>query len=517
MSSIEAPLTFGAPYAESKYYAAFKRVRNTIQKFSAASIVHEAVRRLHAVKAGDIEAYVTHQPWAVLLLIKWTLCHGNFSGDREWIGSPQFNKLLNLMHDVDGAGRLPTQFGSAFLFFRSMAYQQFWLQEDIHYLRFARQSLLFSSLDSSHLLSRRFSEVVGVPLADATDLGMLTLAGFATRDQSSIAPGYFSSVADSFSPRAIDRFLARISATPGALRAHLLSEEGGRPRVSHEYHEQTPLRRFPLLVLGGNLVSYWNPLLCRTLETFVYDQLRGHDASGFMDSFGDVFESYVRKSLEWSSLPFLDETDLLPIVREAGGSQVVDFLVESEGANILLDAKGVEIGHLGMTSPRPNIVADRAKDSVVRGIVQGMRAAEAFARAPQFSGRNWRRENNFLLLVTFKQLYLGTGKDFYEGAAREKLDRYFGGDPTQGCIPLEHIYIVSIDDFDVLAEVVRGGRITIGELLRWAVRDDANSRTKKFTLIQHISAHGGEVQVPEFLRREAHRIFDRCLIRIRKS
>ena len=54
-----------------------------------------------------------------------------------------------------------------------------------------------------------------------------------------------------------------------------------------------------------------------------------------------------------------------------GGGKAVDFLIADANCNILIDAKGVEMNQLGMVGHKPEVILDKTKTSVMKGIEQG--------------------------------------------------------------------------------------------------------------------------------------------------
>ena len=498
------------PYSEVKYKEAVKKVHNRLKKHRSAEIIRECVRRLHEFDRTNIQQFRHYPPWFLLILIKWTLVYGDFKPSKPKKLTPQaFARLINLVHNVDGTQRLPSQYGSVFLFFRSIAYQQFWLQENMASGRLCRQSFLFAHLDPSHSLRSWFQELIGISIEDFIDLTFLLLIKFLTSTQTSVNKHWFSTVEQSFPDGAVEHFLSSLSTTPAGVKKYLQSLEEEKIRTSHEFLERTPLFRFPLLNLNGEYIIYLRYLLHYALQTFVYDTLRRHDPEKFMAKFGPLFEKYVEKGLDHAGTPFVNESTIKSAVGMP--SKVVDFFVHADDFNVLIDAKGVEIGHMGMVSHRPDIVTDKAKSSVVRGIVQGVETAKSLSNSKEYGQRDWSREKNFLIVVTFKDLVLGTGRDFYESIAQEKLDRALDGDSASQIIPLEHMYFVSIDEFDWMAQITHSTPETFASILAYSTIQDTSSlqESKRLFIGQHLLNRFPEHALPNYLKDELEIIGDR--------
>ena len=159
------------------------------------------------------------------------------------------------------------------------------------------------------------------------------------------------------------------------------------------------------------------------------------------------------------------------------------------------------------TSYRPGDVTNAMKSSVVKGIAQGMTVVRSLQSRKCLPGVDFTRSRNFLILVTFKDLFLGTGQDFYECYAGPRLDSALQGDPRDAPIPLENVFIVSIDEFDYLIACVLSSHLSFGSILRPAQEKGANPETKRLRLVQYLQDSCGDVPTPPYLKQELeHRV-----------
>jgi hypothetical protein len=244
-----------------------------------------------------------------------------------------------------------------------------------------------------------------------------------------------------------------------------------------------------------------------SLSTFVYDTLRRRDPQLFMDKFGRVFQEYVQTGVECTKTTFYDENALRRLVGRDG--LVVDYLVVDPEVNVFIDAKGVEVGHLGMTSYRPGDVTNALKSSVIKGISQGMEVVRFLQKFKSLPEVDFARSRNFLLLVTYKDLLLGTGQDFYESFGKERLESALQGTPQDAPIPLDQVYIVSIDEFDYLIACITNSRLSFARVFDAAHARDSRPETKRLMLIQHLHDICGDIDVPAYLKRELECCFAR--------
>lgn len=94
------------------------------------------------------------------------------------------------------------------------------------------------------------------------------------------------------------------------LREYLTIEDKSIKNISYEFHEQSPLKNYPLLIYGDRYYCYSRILLFHAIESFIYDKLRTANPQAFMNRFGQIFETYVEKSLTYGKLNFIKEEDL---------------------------------------------------------------------------------------------------------------------------------------------------------------------------------------------------------------
>jgi hypothetical protein len=212
-----------------------------------------------------------------------------------------------------------------------------------------------------------------------------------------------------------------------------------------------------------------------------------------MDAFGPIFERYVQRGMEYLGEPFLTES---AIMNHGRGSKTVDFAILGDQANILLDAKGVEMAHGGMTSHRPEVITGQAKSSVLKGIRQGIQTAQLLSK---HGPSRWSRQRNFLLIVTFKDLYLGTGADLFEYVVQERIANALDAPVTESMIPLEHMYFVSVDEFDYLVEALRTHNMRLATLLREVSIADQSRETKCLQISQHLVRRWGVLSAPAYI------------------
>jgi hypothetical protein len=494
------------PFNQALYYAAYKQIRNMFRKYDSLGVICACLNYLHA-PTQDQSQQLLKQPWLVLLLVKWILIDDEFDAPgKKPIPREKRDKLLGMVHNLGDVARHPLQFDHLHLFFRSIAYQQFLYQSGFSIDHFSRQSLLFSGLPENSLIGSTFRRHVGLDVQKFLDLSMIVLIKFVTEKNSALSLDWFSSVRQSYSSSEIDCFLKSV-ALPFLESRKSLRERDGRKRSGQEYYEQTPFIEFPLVRTAEEYVCIYPSVLYRCLEYFIYDHLKVWASQEFMAKFGPMFEEYVQKTIRYTGLPYVSE-DLLK--RELGpDGKLIDFLIVDGEANIFVDAKAVEMSYQGKVSHLSEVIKDKTKNSVIKAIKQAHDVLRRLQHHQSSHPLLRQRSQNYLIVVTFKELHLGNGLAFYESVATDAINeihRAYSGYPQ---IHPEDMYFLAIEDFDNFAELIAAGNIGLREGIERVKESDADPRTRKFGFGQHLESWKNGKIVPSFLKSKSDEIFER--------
>ena len=357
-------------------YDEFKRLRNKLRKFYPEHVVNRCVNRLRQNELSGRDIGFA-PPWAFMLLIKWTLMHGEFiSPDRRELTDKNWNDLLWICEEVQRSIEMQQEHHTEcdwFLYFRKLAYQQFCYQWELTASQIARQRLLFGNLEPNHRFKQRFAALTGLDIDHFIEFEMMLYSLVIGQNPLHVNVESFNSVGAAYPGGTADKFLSMLSLDLESAKSFLENDKSQLKDVSLQFYEQTPFRKCPLLKLGNKYTWYSRHLLRHSLQNLIYDLLRNDNSAKFMEKFGNVFENYLARGLTYAEIPFLTENLLASHL--PGTDEIVDFLIVDDGATIFMDAKGVEMRTLGHVSPDPRIVSDKVKDSVIKGIRQAFKTA----------------------------------------------------------------------------------------------------------------------------------------------
>ena len=425
------------PFQIKPMQDAMEKLQKEIWQFDPRKIVAVCINQLKTYEETTDSSHTLRlpqqcPPWFWLLLLKWSFLYGSWDkAVHKQLDQTALCSLLNRIHRLNDLARLPRQYDHFVLFFRNLAFQQLWLQDTGENAGFLRQKFLFGDLSIDHQFKCEFKQDSGIEIDHFIEISLALII----KGNREVTESWFEYLKASYPPEAIKKFLSYISADTNKLQTHLKQDAGASRSIPYEIFEQSPLMRYPLLKIDDKYYVYSIKLLMYSLKSFIYDILKKKDPSAFMNKFGPIFEKYIARGVDYMGLPYKSEHSLQ---KTLGEGKVVDFLIVDDNCNILIDAKGVEMNQLGMVGHRPEVILDKTKTSVVKGIEQGTVVADKLKDISQIDGLKTGCEN-FLLVVTYKNFYVGNGETFYATIGKKKVDEFRSGyDASQ--LPNENMY-----------------------------------------------------------------------------
>lgn len=512
-------------YSEDAFFSHFKTIRNKLRKFDTRSVVGACLKYLHAPYKDRLD-YLKRHPWLVLLLIKWALVDEQaFTPKKRAPTDRQLIDLLNLMRDLGSqrTTRMPSEYDDVRLFLRAMAYQQISLyQRKVSFSAIARQLLYFGDTPAGGYIRTTFADVTGIEIHRFLELSQALLARFHDGNEKVVTEQWFSTLLNgAYSKHEITAFLNTLSKSLEQAKEAILDRDrdniakGRRARSASEYWEQTPFVNFPLLKSGLNYVCVDHQVLFACLEHYIYNRLRAKNAKLFMAHFGPLFEKYVEKAITETGLPYIPETEIKQKLGEE--STAIDFLIADDDSNIFVDAKAAEMSYQGKSTHLSTELARSLETSALKAIKQAHAVLTTLPQSEDPKIVMRQRRKNYLITVTYSELYVGSGRTLAACIGEEKIRVLLGENPANLRIPLENMYIMTIQEFEFLAEAIRTKKITLTEALDHAISDDTVPQTAKFEFRQHLASANISLAEPAHLVSKAQLELEALADRLRSN
>ncbi|WP_292992579.1 hypothetical protein [Nitrosomonas sp.] len=492
-------------YRSQKYQRKAHQIKKHLKCYDELDILNACADYIYAPIKEEID-HLQRQPWVVLLVLKWSFLDRSKEEiyRKDYLDSKKFYDVINRTYKLSNLIKMPHEYSHHLLFLRNIAYQQFIYQRPFSASMYGRQVNWFGNLPQNHTLRRRFKEIYGIECEDFLSLSLALITKFFDRSNHTIDLNWFSPIFPTFEPSYIERFLDSLSVDIVYISREL-KEVNLSTGGYEEYYEQSPFARFPLIKHENKYTCIHPCILYRRLEYFIYDALKEDNPSKMMEYFSGLFESYLSKGLDYANLTYVTEKILksnLP-----NHVKCVDYVVYDDYANIFIDAKAVEMPYLGKITGNPEIILNKVKSTAIKAVEQANRLNEYLfeirsEKLPQF------KKSNYLLVVTCKELYLGSGASLYDSIGKRKLDELYQTIPNEALIDPKHIYFISVDQFDFLMSIIKERNLSLKSLLDQVISEDANPSTRKFDFSQHIYSLDKQAIIPKYLEEEINSKFE---------
>lgn len=378
-------------------------IQQEFRRYDPMSVLRRSLEYLYRPSNKPLGQVLKH-PWLIMLLIRWVF-QDEASGiqGRPPISDSKLIDILQLIYNLEDIGRMPTEYEDVSLFIRVTAYRQFYYQHERGISDIARQEILFSKVEDNHYFRTRFEGVTGVSVSGFLRLGMVLLS--AARHYGFVIPrALMFELCPHFHPHIIDAFLRAISVEMSELTVAMRAG-GENIYTQKDSLLPTPFYKFPLIKVGDQFWCVSPHVLHRSLGYFIYDCLKRDNVNSFNAPCGKAFEKYVGAWINKTSLPVATESEQKRVL--PGEGNLIDFLVADTEANVLIDAKGVEMAQRGMIAHRQQIVEGATETSLIKAFLQGH---DLCRRLKDFASEHpviQSRSVNYLIVVTYKELYIG--------------------------------------------------------------------------------------------------------------
>lgn len=345
-----------------------------------------------------------------------------------------------------------------------------------------REEVILGRLSENHKLRKLMRLALGIDAHDLIDLKLAVFSGMKS-GSGRMSPDFLKPLLPHYGRATVQRFLSNIALDHQRLRAYCLALPGRTERKKFsEYFELPVLTDYPVLFHSGILYWWHRMVFARGLEGLLHRRLGSHSEE-YIDVYGDVFEDYSLSMLPSIQLDFHTERELQ--ARFGDQVKLPDAVVHHPKANIIVECKSLLNKEDRMTAGSSRVFFHKMK-SVIKAIEQAHSLSHEI-RKERRDNSSWAKSGpDFLLVVCNIDLLVGNVFKFEEVFSRKKTA--FEQKYPLSNLPLNNIYVISIDEFERLISAVEYGEIDLFHFLEQAAFQDSDHKTAKYTFDQHLSS-----------------------------
>lgn len=449
-----------------------------LRKFHPASLLDAALSTLGATYKDPLEA-LQAAPWHTLLIAKWV---AQDEREDESSGGPisleGFRDLRQRLWEFPEHMDPPKEISFP-LFMRRLTYPQIAFQRQMSG-GFIREAALLGSLPNNHQLRQQFVTRAGLTPEEFVDLSVGVFAAVVSENMLYLPFTWFRTLQGAYGP-ALTAYYSLVSCNFAELREFCRGLPDAKAKVASEYFESTPLRRYPF-ARDKNGLRCWHPMVFfRGMEEMVHSVL-SEGGTDYIQPFSQLFETHIVAEAQSTKHPIITEDELREYLGK--NSKVPDALISFPSANVFIESKAGLFDDSVMTTGSRTILQHKTK-ALASAIQQGWTAARGLRAGERAPAQVRNAPVDYLLIVTNRELHTSRGtllKEMYPGGKLEYPD-----EQTARWLPLEHIYALSVEEYERLMAAVRDGA-DLPQLLAACVEADSKPQTAKFLFEQHLAA-----------------------------
>lgn len=200
--------------------------------------------------------------------------------------------------------------------------------------------------------------------------------------------------------------------------------------------------------------------------------------------FSLVFEDYVVELAKevWHDL--IDEAAWKQVMGHNAPS--VEGIIPAGAVNVFIESKMSIFHDAVIIDDSPENLAHRL-ERVIEAVKQGWKTSQLLRRRPREFP--WRAEatEEFLLVVTSRELHVGGGLALQRLLPPGALD--YDDDALAKRLPPENVFVISIESFEHLQGIVRDQNIDVANLLRAAAAANRDAATSAMYFDDHLKKY----------------------------
>lgn len=452
-----------------------KPIRNRIREFEPHSLLRCAMTCLHErVDSKPPDQWGGYLPWTLLLIIRWTFLYA--AHGRRVATEKDLIELHNAVHNLDDSFTLPDQGDrdtvSAFMgrtLFTQLQFQRL----DYELRGISRQLVMFEHHGQALGIDSTFQSLYGLTIREFMRIFYVCWAG----KPATYSVAYFQGM---FPETKIQAFFDCLSVDFDAGKQFIRDYTQAGATIQFQLYEQSPLKLKPFFRSGEKWSAFSYRLLNTSLLESIYDLLRRDVPNFTAQMFGPVFERYLGNTIGYYS-DQRHETEVDLKRKLPKGSKTTDFLIEEDTSAIFVEAKGTELHLRAQVCQSRETILMNTRSTTLKAVVQCQETACKLVNSGKFP-----KKALFGLIVTYKEYLFGEGGHFWRDVIGGHVTAELAKGGMAPVIPPEHLFYISVADFDWLLAGAKQRNTTLAQVLTEVTERNRHPETRAVMLSQHL-------------------------------
>lgn len=418
--------------------------------------------------------------WHGLTLLRWILliCR---SSELIMLKKPDKRALLSMLNDVM---RIEDQFNAqemektdidVYTRIHAIANQQFPFQKNIDKFTFPRQSILYLKINNP-----RSNLEVQIQKITSLSIKEIIVCSFFLQvciypEKYRLDGTYTGNIDDRFYQTIVKAYgEEKLKSFLGLLTLDLSLIEFDKAILLENLEVENPVFQIfinsfftsrPIILINGVYRITHRKVLNVTSRYLIYDKLKSAYKEEFAIDFGERIEKYVEIGLKETNRIYKNEKSLKKILDD--NSKVIDFLVEEK---VLIECKGIELQPIPSVTPTKEVLARNLKGSIIKAIKEQITNV--------LNKLNIEKSEAFVIIVTYKELNLGFGKDLFSSIFKDE-DII---EELHKLIDSNKVFVLDLEEWDILLSYLKHENMTLVEILQKVFDENKVNRKKLISM-----------------------------------
>lgn len=415
-----------ASIADQEYASSIKKIRNQMRSFSYMSVLDGLLLYLNAPLLSNRTKVIKRLPWVAERLMLWLLRDEPLMYKSAAATARDIQKIINLAwSDTDKVLNKSPIIKQLSLFVRQHMLPQIPYQMELDTHAFALQLYLVQQLPENSKLRIFLDQRAGMPINDYYEMALIYWKNTLNAEPWFNA-NYINSLVPVFAIDKQEIFLNSLTSSINELQ--LICKN--RSIEVDEWFQPTYFYKTPCITHQNAIIPIGRPTLRRYFESLAIDWVEESGRVDLRQSYDQLIEWYVNKSLKRAQLNFLTETQLKQLLSTA--QQTTDFAIEDGGVVVLLEVKNKWLTSSLPSTSNPYYLKSKLKSTIVKGKMQLESTENALSSLPHYKNKKF-----FRVIVTTNDLWISNAELLLEESS---MDRF--------------TWLISLQELDMLCEIM---------------------------------------------------------------